>query len=164
MAKLGDFEIDLNFSINESFQCSYKITDSFFSIKENSLYTKADINVDLNCTRREANLELLFEIKGFVLVECERCLKPIRMDVTSSFLDVKTFTSDTDLLKLENYVSEDQNKLSVYDSIYEQICIAMPQRLICDNAMGSNKCDFNLETEQEPTIDPRWNELKKLID
>ena len=164
MAKLEDFEIDLNFSINESFQCSYKLTDSFFTLKENSLYDKADVNVDLTCTRRETNLELQFNFTGFVIVDCERCLKPVRMDVTSSYMDIKTYTSDSELLALENYLSDDQNKLSIYDSMYEQICIAMPQRLICENSISDSQCELHFDSDQKPAVDPRWNELKKLIE
>jgi len=52
----------------------------------------------------------------------------------------------------------------VYDSLYEQICLSLPSRKICENSTIQKACEIDHPAaEVKEEVDERWVELKKLI-
>jgi uncharacterized metal-binding protein YceD (DUF177 family) len=103
-------------------------------------------------------------MKGKVSSNCERCLDPIDLGVDVRFTETYKLTGDRDLLEEENYVSDKNPVFSIYDSVYEQICLNVPSRLICANSLEPKECDLPSGEESVSTTDPRWDKLKKLIE
>ncbi|MBR9860569.1 DUF177 domain-containing protein [bacterium] len=160
--KLKDFDIDFIKFKNEVYTFTYELDDTFFKLKEHSLYDRCDINVTCEATKNESTIQLDFHLKGNILANCERCLDEIHIPIDSKFTRVLKLTSDSEKVDDENYLSIHNQVISVYDMIYEHIVLSMPSRLICANALEDKKCTINIEDDSEPSIDPRWEALKKL--
>jgi uncharacterized metal-binding protein YceD (DUF177 family) len=163
--KLSEFDIDFNKFKNEKDSFTFKLKDAFFELKENSLYQHGDFDVEIQCEKFEDTIVLDYSLVGHIKSQCERCLNQIKIHINTSRQDVLKLTLDNNLLNEENYLSVNHPVHSVYDSIYEQICLDIPTRLICENSEIQKKCtiehlDSN-ETDKE--VDERWAELKKLI-
>ncbi len=161
--KLEDFNIDLNKFQNDSYQFSLNLNDTFFTLKENSLFNRCKVKAQIECTKLDSTVTLTFSLNGIVGTQCERCLNSIELNSKLSYIEVYKITSDRELLAEENYISESQHELNVYDSLYESICTHLPTRLICENAVDSPNCEVLINNTQNESVDPRWDKLKKLI-
>ena len=98
--------------------------------------------------------------------ECERCLDDIQLEVKITHNELIKLTSSESLLTEENYISIHHPVYNVYDTLYEQVCINMPLRKICENSTKKQECkiDDHLSTSTNETIeDERWAQLKKII-
>ena len=160
---MDDFNIDLTEFQNEILQLDFHLYNTFFSLKENSLFEKCDLKVSLYCTKVEATVTFNYTINGIIGTDCERCLKPKNMAIDFKSTEAYKLTGDRDLLGLENYISEANPSINIYDSLYESICTQMPNRLICENAIDGEECKINLDNNPLDNIDPRWDKLKNLI-
>lgn len=163
--KLSEFDIDFNKFKNEKDTFRFKLTDAFFELKENSLYQHGDFDVEIQCEKFEDTIVLDYSFVGHIKSQCERCLNQIKIHINTSRQDVLKLTLDNNLLNEENYLSVNHPVYSVYDSIYEQICLDIPTRLICENSEIQKKCTIEHLDSNEPDkeVDERWAELKKLI-
>ena len=151
-----DFEVDKKFF--EHFE--------FSEVKEGSLI--ANVGMD----KRSTHLDLTIKVSGSVRVSCDRCLELFSQPVSSeNRLLVKFGKSlediDPDILSLPMDAFELDLKLQ----IYEFIMLALPiKRVHPVNKKGESTCDpFMLKKleeliiEEEKDNDPRWDELKKLM-
>lgn len=161
--KLEDFHIDLNKYQNDSFQFQLKLDDTFFGLKENSLFNNCDIDLQVNCSRMLSTVSVQCQLKGVVYTNCDRCLEPIGLRVELEFSEAFKLTQDKELLLEDNYISDTNPVLDIYDLIYEHICLQLPNRLICENSTDPKECEIPSEQQVEKQVDPRWAELKKLI-
>ena len=133
--------------------------------------------------------ELSFRTEGIVWVPCDRCLDEMEQPVTSSDkLMVKfghEYAEEGDNLIV---IPEEEGEINVAWFMYEFIALAIPMKHVhapgkCNKAVTSklNKHlrtsgdddaeesfgageDIVVEDEAEEQIDPRWNELKKILD
>ena len=108
-------------------------------------------------------------------LKCTRCLKPVPWSVDEAFVVEYRLQPERDL---EGEISLGQDDLEVAflegaeldleDLAAEQILLALPMRIICDeNCAGlCPHCgaDRNVENacDCEPEVDPRWNALADL--
>lgn len=162
--KVSDFDIEFIKFKNEKDSVCFKIDDTFFLLKENSLYDSCDIDTQIECEKNESTLTLNYKLDGHVASQCERCLRDIKISINSVHNEVLKLTANEKLLQEENYLSVNHQVYCTYDSIYEQICLNMPTRLICENSTINKKCEIaHPETPADEVVDDRWAELKKLI-
>ena len=163
--KLSDFNIDFIKFKNEKDSFHFKINDTFFGLKDNSLYQSGEIDVAVHCERNEGNITLQYEFMGFMNSQCERCLEEIHIEIKDERNEILRLTSNDELLKEENYLSVNHQAYTVYDSLYEQICLSMPTRQICEMSQTQKTCKIDHPTTEknENKVDERWAELKKLI-
>jgi uncharacterized metal-binding protein YceD (DUF177 family) len=151
-----DFEIDKKFF--ESFEES--------EIKEGSLFA----NIELE--KRSSHIDLFIRISGKVKVCCDRCLEMFFYPVESESrllvkLGKKIEDSDPDIISL----TTDEHDLDLQQYLYEYIHLALPiKRVHPDDQYGNSTCDpemlkklRELIVEEENENDPRWDELKKLM-
>jgi uncharacterized protein len=151
-----DFEIDKEFF--EQFEES--------EVKEGSLI--ANIVVD----KSTSHSDIVIRISGSVRICCDRCLEMFFQSVDCENRLLVKFgksidDSDPDILSLPF----DEQELDLKQHIYEFIHLALPIRRVHpdDNNMKST-CDpvmlkklEELIIEEEIKTDPRWDELKKLM-
>ncbi len=162
--KLSNFDIDFIKFNNETDVFDFKLNNLFFGLKENSLYNNCDLLVKVNCEKKEGTIKLNYTINGIVYTECERCLEDIEIEINPTTEEVIRLTSNPDLLATEHYLSASHQVYNVYDTIYEQICIAMPLRKICKNSITKKKCELTYtNSEDDKPADDRWDKLKNLI-
>jgi uncharacterized protein len=151
-----DFEIDKKFF--EKFEES--------EVKEGSLI--ANIVID----KRSTHSDLVIRISGNVRICCDRCLEMFFHPVVcENRLLIKFGKSiediDPDILSLP----VGDNELDLQQHIYEFIMLALPIRRVHPNdSKGNSTCDpvmlkklDELIVDEETEIDPRWDELKKLM-
>lgn len=115
-------------------------------------------------------------VKGHVQVECDRCLKPVDVPVSSRF--------KLEYVSPEQYESqhavelnEDDLDLSIFDGevidvdalVAEELLLAVPDQVLCKSdckglcpvcGVDRNSKDCACETAD---VDPRWAGLKELV-
>lgn len=160
---LEEFNIDFNRISEDSFEFNYKLDDTFFALKEHSLYDSGLLEVIVEGTRIENTVTLKYGVKGAIHASCERCLEAIDIPLEYEYLEGVKITSDKSLLEQENHIHESHPVFSIYDSLYERICMEMPGRLICENSSRKEACELPQGTVSKEETDPRWDKLKNLI-
>ena len=156
---------------------NFSIDNFFFSMIENSMYENGNIKVNLSLNKMANMLILDFNIAGTVLSICDNCLE---------ILDVPIKCKEKIYVKFgEEYdePSEDiiilpytEHEFDVSKIIYDLIVTSLPIRHIHSNGKnGNQKCNPEMiEKLKEYSVyephsgyenkDPRWNDLKKIID
>ena len=142
-----------------------------------------NVHVALNVRKTAGIYELTFEIDGVVQVVCDRCLDDMDQPVSSvDILKVKLgddYLEDGDMV----IIPEDEGEINVAWYIYEFIALDIPIKHVheagkCNKAMEGKLnqylrtlADDENQDEDESDdsvtrdkVDPRWNELKKIID
>ena len=162
---LADFDIGLELAEHTKIEFQSHLDHTFFELKDNSLYKSGSIELKMYGERLENSLNLAFELEGHLDAVCDRCLNEIELAVNASFNHVLNYTEEEELVGTEGFVSSKQKAFSVYDVVYEQICLNAPSRHLCENAIGRDKCEmFAINVTHPSESDPRWNDLKKLIE
>ena len=128
-------------------------------------------------TRSPENVRVNGEIKGAVQVECDRCLQEVELPIKLEFNLEYVTEGEYDRLHAAELLEEDLS-LSVFDGeaidideiVREQVLLAVPSQVLCDEnckglceKCGSNRNLVNCDCETRE-IDPRWAELKKLME
>jgi len=151
-----DFEIDKEFF--EQFEES--------EVKEGSLIA----NIDMD--KKSTHLDMKIGISGSVRVSCDRCLEMFSQPVTSENRLLVKFGKSLEDIDLDILsVPIDEHELDLQHQIYEFILLALPiKRVHPADKKGNSTCDpvmlkklEELIIEEEKNNDPRWDELKKLI-
>jgi uncharacterized metal-binding protein YceD (DUF177 family) len=122
--------------------------------------------------KRSSHIDLRFSISGRVRISCDRCLElfmhPLECENRLLIKLGKNWdTDDPDILT----IPFDENDLDIKQYLYEFIHLALPiQRIHPDDEKGNSGCNREmLKKISEHTInsqnetDPRWDELKKLM-
>lgn len=161
---LLDFDIDLNFNDGEKFSFNLELGDTFFSLKDNSLLSSGDLLSQVSIIRHEDTLDLQVDIKGHVNSSCDRCLNDIRLLVDTKFTHFLKFTSNEELWGDEVHIPADSSSYSLYDLLYENICLNVSPRHLCENSDKGVECEVLSFKQNTKENDPRWDQLKKLID
>ena len=151
---------------------------------------KGKVNVTLNVKRTSRAFELSFQTDGMVWVPCDRCLDDMELPISSSDKLMVKFGHEY-AEEGENLIviPEEEGEINVAWFMYEFIALSIPMKHVhapgkCNKAMTSKLSkhlktnanedsdevfdtggdDIVIEEEVEEQIDPRWNELKKILD
>ncbi|MGQ1889377.1 YceD family protein [Thermophagus sp. OGC60D27] len=159
----------------------YELKDPFFELFEQPQIETGELAATVELTKHQSFLELTFRIDGFVGSQCDRCLElmqvPIFYEGTLFVKFGETYDEpDEDIIVLPH----EDHKLNIARYMYEYIVVSIPVRHVHpDKDDGTPGCDpemldclndyvveednFHQEENSGDQIDPRWNELKKLI-
>lgn len=147
----------------------FKITDEFFGNLDYAEQEKAEVNLRLSLLKEETMLNLDFDFDGAVEVTCDRCghafMHPVRgrKHLIVKFGDESYEESDEIIV-----VPEGKYEIDIHHYVYEYIILLLPLRKVHSVEFeGVGKCDPKVlkkieERSAKKTIDPRWEELKKL--
>ena len=153
---------------------------------------KGKVNVTLNVKRTSRAFELSFQTDGMVWVPCDRCLDEMELQITSSDKLMVKFGHEY-AEEGENLIviPEEEGEINVAWFMYEFIALAIPMKHVhapgkCNKAMSSKLSkhmrvtpDDEMEDDTfvqedgesvianedtEIAVDPRWDELKKILD
>lgn len=149
----------------------FEIGNSFFEGFEESEVKEGELIADVSLEKRSTHLDLFIDIKGRVMINCTRCLEAFSWPVESgSRLLVKFGNTEEEIDPEIIYLPFGENELDLEQRFYEDILLSLPiRRIHPDDSEGNSTCDplmlKRLEElkSDEPGIDPRWNELKKLM-
>ena len=150
----------------------FKIGNEFFELFEESEVKEGSLIANVKMDKRSTHLDLLIEVSGSVRVSCDRCLEVFSQPISSENRLLVKFGKnmediDPDILSLP----VDANELDLKQQIYEFVMLALPiKRVHPVDKNGKSSCDplmrkklEELIIEEEKDNDPRWDELKKLM-
>jgi uncharacterized metal-binding protein YceD (DUF177 family) len=157
---------------------AFTVNRDFFSLIEESLYNDGDVRVNVCLNKGMRMLVFDFDIKGIVASVCDNCLEPINVPVSCQNTLYIKFGDEYDepaediiILPHEEY------KFDLKQVIYELIVTSLPMRHLhptrndgttgCNPEMVEKLNEYKINKPHagsEQTSDPRWDELKKLID
>jgi len=151
----------------------YDIDDAFFDGFEGSEITRGNVHVEVELEKKATMLEFYFGLSGTVTVLCDRCLDDLQMDIDyESELFVK-FGDETEEQSDEIIVlSHKEFELDIAQFIYEFAHLSLPiKRVHPDDKKGKSTCnqemlkklDQYLVREDNDSTDPRWDNLKNLL-
>ena len=174
--------------------CEYEflLDNLFFANIDGPEVQKGKVNVILKVKKMAKAFELDFQTDGIVLVPCDRCLDEMELPVSSTDeLFVKfgrDYAEESDNIVV---VPEEEGEINLAWFMYEFIALTIPMKHVhapgkCNKSMMGKlnkhlKTSANEEQEEEvfdttveeegieeveeqQTADPRWNELKKILD
>ena len=186
LGTLDKYQIDLKGMHESSCRFDFRLDDSFFADIDAADVRKGNVDVALFIKKTSQAFDLKFHTEGFVTVPCDRCLdemsQPIVSDDTLRVKFGPEYAEDEDNLVV---VPEDEGTINVAWFMYEFVALAIPMKHVhapgeCNEEMY-RKLQLYLRTtpdadddlaeevevasdEEDKPIDPRWNELKKILD
>lgn len=189
MDKLDCYKIDLKNMRSDKDEYQFVLTDAYFEAVQGPEVQKGQVNVNLRVKRTAGAFELTFDVDGLIQIPCDRCLELMEQKIkTQSVLKVKLgleYADEGDMI----IVPEDDGILDVSWLIYEMIALEIPMKHVhepglCNGAMmgtlahmltdiaDGEQTDEDVsaddseqeEADEERPIDPRWSELKKILD
>lgn len=190
MGKFDKYKIDLKGIQADTCTYEFLLDNLFFTHIDGLEVQKGKVNVELKVKKTAKAFELDFKTDGIVLVPCDRCLDEMELPVSSTDILFVKFGSDYAEEK-DNMVvvPEEEGEINVAWFIYEFVALCVPMK----HVHGPGKCNKSMmgklnkhlkttsddesedtfessieegieEVGEEQTTDPRWNELKKILD
>lgn len=191
MGKFDKYKIELKGMQTDSVTHEFLLDTLFFTHIDGPEVQKGRVNVVLTVKRTPRAFELHFQTEGVVKVPCDRCLDEMELPVCSTdTLMVKFGTEYAEEGDNLIIIPEVEGALNVAWFMYEFIALTIPMKHIhapgkcnktvtsklskhlrTDSSDESSDDSFDMgiedsiieEVEEEQT-DPRWNELKKIVD
>jgi uncharacterized protein len=150
----------------------FELGNEFFEEFEGSEIREGNLSVGVELDKRTSHIDLLIKITGKVRLCCDRCLEmflqPLECENRLVIKYGKTLDdSDPDII----IVPADEIELDIKQYLYEFIHLALPiKRIHPVDANGASTCDPEMLKKLDQHLvnenkmnDPRWDELKKLI-
>lgn len=155
-------------------QFEYQIDSSFFEQFEFDEYQSVDVKVNLVLEKKNTIMELCFNHKGTVNVPCDMTGEDFDLKIKGKFnLVVKfgdEFNNDNEELLI---LPLNEFQLDVSQYIYESIILSVPFKRVHPGIKDGTLETEALETldklapkeenKENEDIDPRWENLKKLL-
>ena len=183
MNMLYSYKVDLKNMRTDVSEYQFRLDNAFFEAIDDVLIRKGLVDVNLRVKKTAGAFELTFSIKGNVQIPCDRCLDDMDQAIdTVSTLKVKLgdeYEDDGELI----VVPYEEGVLDFSWNLYELIALEIPIKHVhepgmCNVAMmgvlkqheavasdEDTDDDVNAQGEdREKPVDPRWNELKKILD
>ena len=154
----------------------YQIDKTFFQNFEYDEFNAVDIKIDLKFEKKTTLLELYFSAEGLVNVNCDITNEPYNQAIDDQLKLVVKFGNEynddnEDIL----IVPHGDFEINIAQYIYELIVLAVPAKRVHPGVEdGTLQSDIlskleelspkaDNETKSSEDIDPRWNNLKKLL-
>ena len=157
-------------------QYNYQIDNEFFELFGYHEFNAVDVAVDLQLEKKPNMLELDFFIEGNVNVNCDVSTEPYNQPISGKLHMVIKFGEEYNDENEELLIlPHGEYKIQVEQYIYEAIILAVPYKKVHpgveDGTLDSKILDKleelapkqKEEIDNNEEIDPRWNELKKLL-
>ena len=117
----------------------YHLTDEFFKAFNSSLLSE-DIHVSLLFQKSATMFTLVFELKGKLGLECDRCLSHMALPVKGKHTVLVKITdypmeNEDDLI----YLGSHEYKLNIAQHLYDFVCLAVPIKKTCEDV--GKTCD-----------------------
>jgi len=158
---LKDGSHEFNFTADEKFFEHFQFENDF----------QGSVSVKATLLKKTLVMTLDLEIAGEINVVCDRCLDrfPYQVEGVSS-LFIKFGETHEELADDVVVVPESENEIKIAQYIYELILLSFPINFIHpDDEEDNSTCNEEMiqkleEHSEKDEIDPRWNDLRKLID
>lgn len=188
MGKFDAYKIQLKSLPEGVTEYRFHIDDKFFSEIDGPEVHKGNIDVLLQVNRKGDTFEMKFKLGGVAIVPCDRCLDDMETPIeTENTLSVKFgsgYSEEGEVL----IVPENEGEVNIAWFLYEFVALEIPMKHVhpagkCNKKMSSvlrkHSSRAISEGDEDDTAfvaeddefyeaasqnDPRWDELKKMID
>lgn len=173
MCSLDTFKIDLKELKEDGKTFSFHLDDSYFKAIDAPDVMHGELDVEVNVQKVADMFRFDIHTDGVVHIPCDICLEDMDQPIDADNHLVAKFGleyNDDDEVII---VPEEEGILDMSWFIYEFIVLNIPIKHVhapgkCNPAMIQMLHEHNAarssEEEEEQTIDPRWDALKKLKD
>ncbi len=168
----GSFTIPLSGLKDGHHTIDFEIDNKFFEQIEESEVKEGSLIANIEIDKRSSHLDMIIRVSGSVRISCDRCLELFSQPIGSENRLLVKFGEkiediDPDILSVPTH----DHELNLQQQIYEFIMLALPiKRVHPADKRGKSTCDpamlkklEELLIEEEKENDPRWDELKKLM-
>ena|SRR5450759_2049282 len=168
----GSYTIPLSGLKEGRHTIDFEIGKEFFEQFEESEVKEGSLIANVEIDKTSTHSDIVIRISGSVRICCDRCLEMFFQPVDCENRLLVTFGKslediDPDVLS----VPVDEHELDMQQHMYEFIHLALPiKRVHPDDNKGNSTCDpamlkklEELIVEEKIENDPRWDELKKLM-
>ena len=150
--------------------------DEFFAQFTESPITAGILEVKVDFIKKSHLSEMLFDIRGTVKTECDRCLEQMDISIsyTGSLFLKRNNTVEEEEEKEDDeivFISLTQTDICIAQHIFEFVVLSLPLRRVHpENKKGKSTCNpemlkkiDKLSVKETATTDGRWDDLKKLM-
>jgi uncharacterized protein len=167
--KESEFLINFSNLAPGEYEYEFEVDDTFFQKFENSVIHRGKVDVLVVLERKENMILLDFTMEGTVVVQCDRCLEDLELDIEGyNELIVKIGEQNEELSEDVIMISSKEHEIDVGQYIYEFISLIIPMRNV-HGEDGGDECDPEVLKEldkhiqhEEQKNDPRWDALKNI--
>ena len=149
----------LNFNLGKSF------FQKFSALEQTVGSLTAEITID----KGASFMKIHIKVAGVVKAVCDRCLGQLDLPIDGE-LDIVARESGRDEGNDDDFLvlSPDEDYIDLSDLIYQTYMLNYPIRVVhdegeCDEKMEELLDRYVVNDSEDKRTDPRWNELKKLI-
>ena len=170
--KQKKYQINISGLSDKKHHFNFNIKDDLFKLFKSDIIQNGDLLVNIYIDKSEAMLQILFEIKGWVVLNCDRTLEEFEHTIT---LNKENFFQYGDTFEEldENIIVIPKNlaELDLSQYIYEYIILSLPIKKLHPKFVNESKeideRSYIYSTKSENYFvqletDNRWEALKKL--
>lgn len=165
----GIFDIDLFKLTDGKHSFEFDINSSFFSLFEDSVVKNGNGSVKVDLDSNPSLITLNFHLMGEIELVCDRSLDAFMYPIDETYtLRVRYGDHWEELSEELLLIPANTQKIDVGQFVYEFVSLAIPMKKLHPRFEDDADEDFIFtSSENEPetsneSIDPRWNELKKI--
>ncbi|MGY5354712.1 YceD family protein [Wenyingzhuangia sp. IMCC45467] len=172
MKTLSEFRIPFVGLKEGKHQFDFQIDRKFFDAFGYDEFEEVDFNVGLELNKKTTLLELSFVANGTVKVPCDVTGEDFNLEVNGNLsLIVKFGEAYNDENEELLILPHEAYQIEVQQYIYELIVLSVPQKRVKPGISrmeikGEEEVDKQLKKKEEKKEqnDPRWDQLKQLLD
>jgi uncharacterized metal-binding protein YceD (DUF177 family) len=167
MRKFGTFDIPFTGLSLGTHRYQYDIDKTFFDQFEFSEIESAHFKVILDLEKQSNLMILHFDLKGQVETICDTCGEEFNLDTAFKERIIVKFGEEEIEQSEEIWViPHNEHQINVAELIYEFAHLSLPFRKVHPKGMCNEEALeklHNLENDDShESLDPRWEELKKI--
>ena len=142
-------------------------------IKNDAVVFSGPVMVDVDVTNLNGNFILKGNVKGQVLLKCDRCLEDFLYPIEVEMNEIYQPISDLPVADIDNdnddIISFKGDYINITPELVKSVFLALPMKTVCNSeCIGlCPNCGINLNKEKcncaVPNIDPRLAVLKNLL-
>lgn len=176
MKDLKQFNIDWVGLAEKRYDYQYVADSSFFALFEHSLVHEGQCKVNVALTKTPTMLICEFDISGTIELTCDRSLETFDYPIAAQEQIIFKFAEQAQELSDEIVlIPKDLPTINLAQYIYEFIGLCVPMKklhprfiteddeLNDDDVLVYSSATAEDEQDDEGEVDPRWEDLKKLI-
>ena len=145
----------------------FVLDDCFFDCFEATQGMKGAVDAHVEVVKYTLLMELRIKIEGEVRATCDRCLDEVTLPVSGE-MSLYLKEGEREAGNEDDFIvlSPEEDYLDLGTPLYELYMLSYPIRVVhpegeCNPEMERVLKEFVLD--ENKTIDPRWDELRKLI-
>ena len=156
----------------------FELKNEFFEEFDSSEIRTGEVKANVVLTNRPQFLQFDFEIQGCVGTSCDRCLEDLDVDIEfTGKLYVKFGDEEEEQSEELIVIHHEEHQVNIAQYMFDSIMLSLPfQRVHPEDEDGVSECapemlekldahiiEEEIEEISEEDIDPRWADLKKLL-